>query len=163
MVSALSTELLAAFEDADLLGRRKYQLFPDRVVLSGGNGLGSDFEVIFRLSELSPVSNQYSNRSNDFWFSLLGTVLSWAGLLWLYKEQGVDMFATKASGVLIPAAIACMFLLIATRHRQQLVQFPTLQGGNGLVVTGSTRNAKQLQEFIEKVRERVPNCSAASP
>jgi hypothetical protein len=145
---------VAKYEERRFDGKRLFELFADRIVVSGGASLGARFEERVSLDTLTAVPDRLWTRPAGFWsgvgmaivFSLIPlgfeSVLSswWKGLFWV----------GCASGVL---------LALATSRRIEWAVFRNTSGVRVLAVARAGPNRDHFEPFIEAVRQAIVNCS----
>lgn len=139
---------IARYDERRFDGRRQFQLFPDRIEVSGASFLGARFEEHVPLEGLSAAPDRLWTRAAGFWSGIgLAIVLSiiplgfdavlsswWKGLCWVLAAGGV-------------------LLALATSRRVEWAVFRNSAGIAVLTIARAGPHRDQFQGFVDAVRK----------
>ena len=141
---------VATYAERRFDGRRLFELYPDRVAITGIASLGARFELNISLDALLPTADRLWARPSGFWsgigmlivFSIapmgFASVLSpwWKGLFWV-------------------SAVGGLLLALATSRRIEWAVFRNAAGTETLTIARSGPNRDNFQTFVDAVRAAI--------
>jgi len=151
-----STAPLAVYSERLLEVRRRFVLYPDRVVIEARWLLKGRFEHTVRLASLKREHRRLVVRYRIFWYA--GWTLAIGGLLFamaFHQAQGgsVGLGGYAMLGV---AAVGALALVVTyPLRRLEFVRFDAKSGRGGLDIGSAGNDAATFQAFVRLVEQQV--------
>jgi hypothetical protein len=156
-------EPIATYEEARWELKRRFELFPDRVRVTGQGLRFGRFDETVSLSILRPIPNRQWVRGRPFRIGLgfLISAIIWAGLLAASWGRG----ALSQVEVLLVGLLGSVGLVMmgATARPIEFARFPTDAGPVALDIGRVGPGVQEFDEFVELVISRIQHCKAPSP
>lgn len=109
------------YNEVTLAGNRKYELYSDRIVISGVNTWSYQFEQTVLLTKISPEYIKVRMRPKLAWNSLTFSILTGLASIVLVYEFSIQ--STAVPGVLGIFSGSALIVAIATMKRVEYAQF----------------------------------------
>ncbi len=154
IMSEPSSKPLATYTEARFDGTRQFELFADRIRVTGAATLQSRVDTTIPLSRIHPQVIKLWVRNRVFW---VGTWIATIGLIsatLLVKGFNVDPFsyAPGALGVIGMSGIA---LCLATARMVEFARFESDAGVAVLDIARQGPDVERFDQFIEQVLNKT--------
>lgn len=145
---------LATYSEATLTGKRKYELYPDKIRVEGAVGGAYDYERGFALSKISPEYITLRIRPLVAWVaSITCIVTGFASYLLVYE------FAVSSSalpGVLGIYSGSALIVAIATMKKVEYARFCSEDYRTVLLsIARSGPHKRQFDTFVQAVVNQI--------
>jgi hypothetical protein len=157
-----STEPLAVYSERLLEVRRRFVLYPDRVVVEARWLLKGNFEHTVRLASLKSQHRRLVVRYRLFWYA--GWTLAIGALLFAMAFHqahggpvGLGGYATLAVAIVGAVMLAVTYPL----RRLEFVRFDAKSGRGGLDIGSAGNDAARFERFVGLVEQQVQRAGRA--
>jgi len=152
------TDPIETYDERLLQVKRRFELYPDRIVVRARWLWRGTFETTVRLSTLDPRYRSFFIRNKLFKPSML--VLG-AGLIIALLSGNLDDLRTLSPLPVTGMAIALVGLALSwlTSRRIRFVHFPSREKGAGVDVGCAGREKANFDAFVSQVQRRIGKCA----
>ena len=151
-------EALDTYSEVTLTGRRKYELYPDKIVLRGSGTWSYEFEQTLPLTQISGDYVKLRVRPTVSWISL--TICFLAGLLSIVLVREFAIQSSAVPGVLGILSGAALIVAIATMKKVEYARF--CSAGYGSVLLSVARSGPERNRFDSFVQALVSQIEYAN-
>jgi hypothetical protein len=156
---------IATYEDVQFGLRRRFELYPDRIRVTGRGHSFGRFDETVMLAILRPHPNRVWLRGKLFQYGRAALACA-AGIAALSGAAGGLEALTGPWGVWVigPLAGAGLGLLLANVRPMEFARFPTDAGVIALSVGRTGPRAQEFDEFVDRLIELIQRArSTAQP
>jgi hypothetical protein len=141
---------ITSYSEERFDGHRVFQLLPDRVIVSGKQSLGGEFEQIIMLETLQPNVNKFRARPQGFWSGIFMAIIA------LVLIQGVGLHFTSYWGSLvIVLGIGGLLLSLATSRKVEWVIFKSFSGADALAIAQVGKDRNNFESFVQSTLKQL--------
>lgn len=145
---------IATYTEVTLLGKRKYQLFPDNIDIKGAGNLSYEFEQTLVLNKISPNYIRLRIRPTVAWVSLTMCFLTGLACVVLIYEFPIQSSAIP--GVLGIFSASALIVAIATMKKVEYARFCSEDYGSVLLnVARSGPEKNQFDSFVQALVTQI--------
>ena len=140
----------ATFTERRFDGRRQFELYSDRIAISGIASLGARFELNIDLDALVPAPDRLWARSRGFWSGI--------GMLLVFSTIPLGFEAVLSSywkGLSWVLAAGGLLLALATARRIEWAVFRNSAGIELVTIARSGPDRDNFQRFVDAVRTAI--------
>ena len=141
---------VATYAERRFDGRRLFELYANRIAISGTASLGARFELNISLDALVPAPDRLWARPNGFWSGI--------GMLVVFSTVPLG-FASVLSvwwkGLFWGLAVSGLLLALATSRRIEWAVFRNAAGVQLLTIARSGPSRNNFQAFVDAVRGAI--------
>ncbi len=151
-----SSEPLAVYTERLLEVRRRFVLYPDRVVVEARWLLKGSFEHTVRLASLKNQYRRLLVRYRLFWYA--GWILAIGALLFavaFHQAQGGPVGAGGYAMLAVAILGALMLVVTYPLRRLEFVRFDPKSGRGGLDIGLAGNDAQTFERFVRLVEQQV--------
>lgn len=131
-------------------GQRVFKLLPDRVIVSGKQSLGGEFEQTIMLETLQPIVNKFRARPQGFWSGIIMVILAFV------LTQGVGLLLTSYWGGLVMVfGIGGLLLSLATSRKVEWVIFKSSSGADALAIARVGKDRSNFEPFVQSILKQL--------
>jgi hypothetical protein len=151
-------EAIVTYSEVTLTGKRKYELYPDKIVMRGSGTWSYDFEQTLPLTKISADYGKLRMRPPVTWISL--TIFLLTGLLSIVLVREFAIQSRAIPGVLGILSGSALIVAIATMKKVEYAQF--CAAGYGSVLLSVARSGPERDRFDSFVRALVSQIEYAN-
>ncbi len=142
---------IVTYSEVTLAGKRKYELYPDKVVITGVGSWSYEFEQTLVLKKISPDYIRLRIRPTVAWVSLTMFFLTGLASIVLVREFAIQSSAVP--GVLGLFSGSALIVAIATMKKVEYARFCSEDYGS--VLLNVARSGPERNQFDNFVRALV--------
>ncbi|MDQ8183864.1 hypothetical protein [Pelagicoccus sp. SDUM812005] len=145
---------IAKYNERRHAGKRDFELYPDRLIISGKNYLSSEFKTDLPLEGIRPEKEYITCRNATFktgFYFLIGPFIAWHVMV-----RGLD-FDPYAEGPMLMwfAGLAGIILILVGLKKERYTCFKSSAGVTVLNVAKNRKTDKNFDVFIDLLVERI--------
>ena len=145
---------IATYREVTLLGKRKYQLYSDSIVIKGVGNLSYEFEQTLMLKKISPDYITLRIRPNVAWISLSLSILTGLACETLIYDFPIQ--STAIPGVLGICSGSALIIALATMRKVEYARFCSEDYGSLLLnVAKSGPQKNQFETFVKDLVTQI--------
>lgn len=152
------TQLIAVYRERRFDGKRTFELFNDRVDVSGSAQLSSDFQISIPLKTLIPTPTKLNIRHKAFWAGLWAVIGSALGCTVLGNAMNVS-YASPAFILTLVLGLSGFALMLATMRKIEFIGFQSAAALRAIDIARSGPDAGKLDSFIKRMADRIAAAS----
>ena len=142
---------IVAYREATLFGKRKYELYADKIVIEGRATGSYDFEQTIDLAKIDPNYIRVRVRPKIAWGSLTTSLATGLLSVVLVKEFAIKSAAVP--GVLAILSVSALIVALATMRRIEYARF--YSDGYGSILLSVARSGPEFESFVQKLIVRI--------
>jgi hypothetical protein len=144
-------EAIVTYSEVTLTGKRKYELYPDKIVMRGSGTWSYEFEQTLPLTKISADYVKLRMRPTVSWISL--TIFFLTGLLSIVLVREFAIQSSAVPGVLGIFSGSALIVAIATMKKVEYARF--CAAGYGSVLLSVARSGPERNRFDNFVQALV--------
>lgn len=143
--------VVASYSEKRFDGHRVFQLLPDRVIVTGKQSLGGEFEQTIMLETIQPVINRFRTRPQGFWSGISMAILA------VTLTQGFGLHLTSYwGGLVMVLGIGGLLLSLATSRKVEWVIFRSSGGADVLTIARAGTEKNNFESFVQSLVRQLP-------
>lgn len=147
-------EAIVTYSEVTLTGKRKYDLYPDKIVMSGSDTWSYDFEQTLPLTKISADYVKLRMRPTVSWISL--TLFLLTGLLSIVLVREFSIPSRAIPGVLGIFSGSALIVAIATMKKVEYARFCAAEYGSVLLsVARSGPERNRFDSFVQALVSQI--------
>ena len=150
-------EAIVTYSEVTLTGKRKYELYPDKIVVRGSGTWSYEFEQTLPLTQISADYVKLRMRPTVSWISL--TIFFLTGLLSIVLVREFAIQSSAVPGVLGIFSGSTLIVAIATMKKVEYARF--CAAGYGSVLLSVARSGPERNRFDSFVQALVSQIESA--
>ena len=151
------SDRIAKYEERRFDGKRLFELFGDRMLVSGARSLGPRFEQRVELRSLNAIPDRLWTRPPQFWGGIAMAVIF--STISIGFETSLPSYWKALFWVLFAAGA---LLALATSRRIEWAVFRNLSGLHALDVARIGPDRDHFEEFVDATQQAIIDTSRVS-
>jgi hypothetical protein len=154
-------EPIARYSEKTLTGKRRYELYPDKILIQGAVGVSHDYGLSVALNKLNPEYITLRTRPTVTWLALLTSLITGFASVLLVNEFAISSRAVP--GVLGIYSGSALIIAIATFKKVEYARFCSDDYRTVLInVARSGPDQKHFDSFVKKLVDEIVKAKEAA-
>ncbi len=147
-------EPIARYSEKTLMGKQRYELYPDKILIQGAVGASHDYALSVGLNKLNPDYITLRTRPIVTWLALLTSLITGFATVLLVNEFAISSRAVP--GVLGIYSGSALIVAIATFKKVEYARFCSDDYRTVLIsVARSGPDQKHFDGFVKKLVDEI--------
>ncbi|MDQ8183847.1 hypothetical protein [Pelagicoccus sp. SDUM812005] len=145
---------IATYKERRHEGKRDFELYPDRLIITGKNYLSADFKSDIPLDNIRPEKEIVSGRNSTFKAGLAFPVMAYAGWRIMVDGFNIDSYAEGPMLMWVLALVGVVMILTGIR-KEEYTCFKSDAGVTVLNIARNRKGEREFEEFVSKLENQL--------